>query len=233
MEGGKQTEFNFALATCLSTICREFDVDVVRNWNIGHSEYWGKLAHYKIAAKACDLVSNSKLSKLMQANLAAIAFDDDSINQGELERIDSRSFVPLADVADLVWRNTRKNDEANHFADMDEEGKDGFGGKTLLDLVTEDKSNIDIDVWNGFYNSLNIDPSKRGSLPFRVWQIYKEMVKFVSLGDVKKFACAAGIISHYVGDASQRLHASCIVTIANGVCCCCCCCCCCDCDIYC
>ena len=42
------------------------------------------------AAKACDLLSNTNLSKLMQANLSAIAFDDDSITRGDLERIDSK-----------------------------------------------------------------------------------------------------------------------------------------------
>lgn len=59
----------------------------------------------------------------MQANLSAIAFDDDSITRGDLERIDSQSFVPLADVADIVWRITRKKDEANHFSDMEQEKK--------------------------------------------------------------------------------------------------------------
>jgi len=208
LEGSKQTELDFALATCMSTICRELDVDLVRNLNTGHSEYWGKLAHYKIAAKACDLLSNTKLSKLMQANLSAIAFNDDSISRGDLERIDSQSFVPLADVADIVWRITRKKDEANHFSDMDQEGKNSFESKTLFDLVDQDKDNIDINIWNNFYDSLGIDPANRGSLPFRVWQIYNEMVKFVSSGDIEKFVCAAGIISHYVGDASQPLHVS-------------------------
>jgi hypothetical protein len=34
------------------------------------------------------------------------------------------------------------------------------------------------------------------------------MIKLVKLGDIEKFVCAAGIISHYVGDASQPLHVS-------------------------
>jgi len=34
------------------------------------------------------------------------------------------------------------------------------------------------------------------------------MIKLVKLGDIEKFVWAAGIISHYVGDASQPLHVS-------------------------
>lgn len=208
MDGRGQSELSFALATCLSTICRELDVDIVRNWNIGQSEYWGKLAHYKIGAKACDLLSNAKLSKLMQANVNKIAFDDDSIRQGNVERINSHSqFVPLADVADYVWRRTRPSDDNNHFADMDETGHGDFNGQTLLDLTTDPK-NIDIEVWNKFYDSFSNANIQRGALPFRVWQIYKQMVKFVSQGDIEKFVCAAGLVSHYIGDASQPLHVS-------------------------
>ena len=50
--------------------------------------------------------------------------------------------------------------------------------------------------------------AKRGALPFRVWQIYNEMVEFVNQKDVTKFVCAAGILAHYVADACQPLHAS-------------------------
>ena len=38
----------------------------------------------------------------------------------------TQSFVPLADVADIVWRITRKKDEANHFSDMEQLGKNSF-----------------------------------------------------------------------------------------------------------
>jgi hypothetical protein len=139
MDSQGETELNLALATSISTICRELDVDIVRSWNIGHSEYWGKLGHYKIAAKACALLSNLKLSKLMNKNLDTISFDDDSIRQGELRKIDSKQFVPLADVPDLVWRSSRKKDSGNHFADMDEEGQGQFEGKTLLQITRDPK----------------------------------------------------------------------------------------------
>jgi len=38
MDAGGRTQYQFALATNLSTICRTLDVDVVRSWNIGHDE---------------------------------------------------------------------------------------------------------------------------------------------------------------------------------------------------
>lgn len=201
-----ESQLQFALATCLSTICRELDVDVVPDWNIGHSEYWGKTGHYKIAAKACELVSDAKLKKLLLNNLSNIAFDDEAIRQGELKKINAKEFSPLADVPDLIWRSTRKKDEANHFADMDEPGKGEFKGKTLLDLC-KDPDNLSIEVWNRFYDSLSVG-FKRGALPFRVWQIYQDMVQFVRNGEVTEFICAGGILSHYVGDACQPLHVS-------------------------
>lgn len=89
---------------------------------------------------------------------------------------------------------------------MDEPGAGEFAGQTLLDLCQED-ANIDIAVWNQFYDSLNKD-DKRGALPFRVWQIYQAMVGFASTGDTASFVCAAGILGHYVGDACQPLHVS-------------------------
>jgi hypothetical protein len=206
MDNSGEYELSFALATFLSTICRELDVDVVRGWNIGFSEYWGKLGHYKIAAKACELVSNIKLKLLMKKNLESISFEDEQMRKGELRRIKSKQFVPLADVPDLVWRASRKKDEANHFADMDEEGQGEFKGKTLIHL-TKNLKNIRVDVWNRFYDSIGTN-YKRGALPFRVWQIYKEMVDFVRQRDVTSFVCSAGILAHYIGDACQPLHVS-------------------------
>lgn len=66
--------------------------------------------------------------------------------------------------------------------------KNSFESKTLFDLVDQDKNNIDVHIWNNFYDSLGIDAANRGSLPFRVWQIYNEMVKFVSSGDLKNLS---------------------------------------------
>ncbi|MGE5375519.1 MAG: S1/P1 Nuclease [Bacteroidota bacterium] len=205
-------KLQFALATFLSTICRELDIDIIPDWNTGHNDYWGKTGHYKIAAKACELIDTkspamAKLSKLLMNNVQSIGFTDQSIESGGLKKIDSKQFVPLADVADLVWRTTRPRDESNHFADMDQPGKQDFAGKTLLDLC-KDPANVSVDIWNSFYDCLGTDLNHRGALPFRVWQIYQSMVQFVSEGRIAEFICAGGVMSHYVGDACEPLHVS-------------------------
>lgn len=202
----------FALATCISTICRELDVDIIPDWNIGHSEYWGKTGHYKIAAAACELIDTAqpmmkRLKTLLMNNLDAIAFNDQAILDGQLKKIDSKQFVPLADVPDLVWRTTRKLDSSNHFADLDQAGLGDFAGKTLLDVCQKPK-NVSLEVWNKFYESLGIAPKDRGALPFRVWQIYRHMVQFVREGKLAEFICAGGVLSHYVADACEPLHVS-------------------------
>src|SRR5262249_24786943 len=99
----------------------------------------------------------------------------------------------------------------NHFADMDQEGEDG---KTLLEL-TEDDSYIDPDKWQAYYNGITdilsgerIAEKRRGLLPFRVWQIFDGMCDFVEAGQEAKFVCAAGVLTHYIGDACQPLHIS-------------------------
>lgn len=206
MTGKQEEELSFALATCLSTICRELDIDVIRDWNIGYGEYWGKLGHYKIAAKACELVTDKNLKTLMLANLANISFSDQAIMDGDITRIDKDQFVPLADVPDLAW-GPWKQDGSNHFADMDEPGKAEFEKKTLLE-VTKNPKNIDIEVWNKFYESIVKKPADRGALPFRIWQVYNEMVKALSQQDITRFVCAAGILGHYAGDATEPLHIS-------------------------
>lgn len=207
LQGKTEVKFQYALATFLSTICRELDVEIVRSWNIGHREYWGKTGHYKIAAKACELVEDERLKRLLLANRDVIAFGDQDIESGNLRSIDHKQFVPLADVPDLVWRNTRKADASNHFADMDHGGVGEFAGETLLSLCEKDE-NVTAEVWNRFYDGLGTEPDKRGALPFRVWQIYNQMVEFVKSGEVDKFICAGGVMSHYVADASQPLHIS-------------------------
>lgn len=197
---------NFALATFLSTVCRELDVDLIRNWNIGHPEYWGKTGHYKIGAKACELATGS-LKRFLLANLDRIAFTDESIRASALKRIDPDLFVPLADVPDFVWRKMRPKESSSHFADMDETGKGAFSGKTLMTLC-KDPINVSTEIWNNYYESIAAKLPNRGSLPFRVWQIYDEMVTFLKKNLVAEFLCAAGILAHYVGDACQPLHVS-------------------------
>jgi hypothetical protein len=211
----------FALATFISTICRELDVDLIRDLNVGQAPYWGRLGHYQIAAEACELVTNQKLAALLEKNINRISFDLQTIhdsskgkNTGVFKQFNG--FVPLADVPDLVWKSgpagiRRGKEGPNHFADVDAVSPGPhFSGKSLLDL-TKKVGNIDPAVWDSFYDELNensVAQTDKGSLPFRVWQIYEEMVGFVRERKVADFVCAAGVLAHYVGDACQPLHAS-------------------------
>jgi hypothetical protein len=200
---GRRMPTQFALGICLSTVCRELDVELIPDWNAGHTEYWGEWGHVKIGAFATSQVSDDfpTLQATMQANADNIGLDDKLL--ADLKPHQAHTFSPLADVADLVWRFTRHTDESNHFADMDKPGKDG---KTLLELCAESDANVDPKVWNDYYDGIGED--RRGALPFRVWQIFDDMVDFARDGKLLEFVCAGGIVAHYIGDACQPLHIS-------------------------
>ena len=204
------TQDSCALATCLSTVCTLLDVDIIRDWNIGGPDYWGETGHYTIGALACAVKFPGLpgLQKLMGRNIDRVGFKKSDLKQNEkvLRNKAHYPYVPLADVADDVWRTTRPSDENNHFADMDQTAPSGqYKGKDLLEL-TKTPSNIDPQVWLDFYGSIpGINP---GALPFRVWQIYNEMVAYLKQGDALHFLAAAGCLAHYVGDACQPLHVS-------------------------
>ena len=226
---GKQ-KFQFALATSVESACRLLEVDVVRDWNIGHPEYWGEMGHYTIGLKACDLISNNspKLKSLLTKNSENIGFDDTILrNPDEFHKKKAGyKAVPLADVADDIWRNKtqyggrsglanhpeKNNDSNNHFADMDQPGVGEFAGKTLMDLYKKSKASLSIDTWSRFYELLSDEGEKTnpGALPFRIWQGFNLMVEYLSdeEPDVVGFLCVAGIMAHYVGDACQPLHIS-------------------------
>jgi hypothetical protein len=193
----------FALGICMATLCRELDIELIADWNAGHTEYWGEWGHVKIGAYATSLISNllPKLAAMMEANADNIGLDDKLLQN--LKPHKNGTFSPLADVADLVWRFTRHDDESNHFADMDKPGKDG---KTLLQLCADAARNVDPKVWNDYYEGIGED--RRGALPFRVWQIFDDMVDFAAANKKLEFLCAAGIVAHYIGDACQPLHIS-------------------------
>lgn len=154
------------------------------------------------------MISEKNLYKLVQANAENISVSDTDIEAGRMpDPHQGQTFVALADVPDLVWRDTRKMDEANHFADMDEPGSHG---STLLQMWSSDPSSRTPAAWTKFYDGFTTPrpDNHRGALPFRIRQVYKEMVKFVLEGDVASYICAAGILAHYVGDACQPLHVS-------------------------
>lgn len=217
---GKEPAQSYAMATLLSRVCALLEVDPVRDWNVDQPDTWGALGHFSIAARALVALSNTfpKLNQLMKNNLEIISHDDTVLKAGEFAGMGTEAFVPMADVPDFFWKTRvakqgfdRTFEGGNHFADMDQKGK---GGKTLLEL-TEDDSFIDPDEWETYYDGItdilsgkSVAEARRGLLPFRVWQIFDAMCDFVRDGDAESFVCAAGVLTHYVGDACQPLHIS-------------------------
>jgi hypothetical protein len=224
---------SYAMGTCLSTVLNQLDLDLIRNWNFELPEYWGAVGHYTIANIACQNIADKSLREMMLANLANITFKLDYITDKNMKGLAAKkagSFVPLADVPDLAWqaglypRGVRGNnpESPNHFADMDEPPPDG--GKSLLDLCrgpkgTVNSTYVDPEVWLKHYQLFsNREPRVRsetrppqysfGLLPFRVAEIYDQMVTFASKKDIPSFVAAAGVLAHYVGDAGQPLHIS-------------------------
>ena len=201
----------FVLAAGLSSVCKTLNVDAVQSWSENQHQYWGKVGHYNIGYAACFALRYEKAKVLFEANATSIGVSDEDIVKGKLPTATQRTkFIALADVPDLVWRATRGKDKANHFADMDEKGQGDFAGKTLLELWRHKKSSRSPKVWNEFYDSIDAarKPAHRGALPFRVAQIYKEMVEAVRGKNLERYICAAGVLAHYVGDACQPLHVS-------------------------
>jgi hypothetical protein len=210
---------SYALVTFLSTVCDQLDVTLLRDWNTGLPEYWGAVGHYSIATRALSAIRNSKLKSLMNANLENISFEIDAINKKAMQGLSLRDFVPLADVPDMVWKvgphkrgGMSSPEHANHFADMDRELNPKIPeGATLLEICDGKPQNVAVEVWQRYYDAVKKQfPQKesRGLLPFRVWQIYDAMVSAVRAGQADAFVCAAGILSHYVGDSCQPLHIS-------------------------
>jgi hypothetical protein len=156
----------------------------------------------------------------MEANLERISFELADINTKQMAGLSKRDFVPLADVPDMVWKvgpfkrgGMKAPEHANHFADMDRELDPPLPeGATLLGICKSEPQNVSVDVWRQYYDAVKTqfpdEEESRGLLPFRVWQIYDAMVSAVRAGEVETFVCAAGILSHYVGDSCQPLHIS-------------------------
>ncbi|HEV7746000.1 MAG TPA: hypothetical protein VGO56_13455 [Pyrinomonadaceae bacterium] len=199
----------FALGSFLSTICRALDVEVVRNWSTGHDEYWGKLGHFAIGFKACDELSGN-LKILMTKNQERIGFGDATLGEGSAFKMGAGAFIPLADVPDYAWiMSSRDSEPIQHFADVDV--RDIDGGPTMLDRCFDDPKNVSAQVWKKYFDGFaaaKVGPEE-GVLPFRVWQIWEAMVAYLKENqDVIHFVAAAGVLAHYVGDASQPMHCS-------------------------
>jgi hypothetical protein len=197
----------FALGSFLSSICRALDVEIVRDWSTGHDEYWGKIGHFAVGWKACERLSGA-LGGLMMKNQKRIGYADEKLAKGSEFRVGREGFVPLSDVPDYVWINSRPQEGIQHFADIDIHDIDG--GPSLLQRCVDDPSFISAKRWQAYFKGFagrGVGPEE-GALPFRVWQIWEDMVAYLKARDVARFVAAAGAMAHYVGDASQPLHCS-------------------------
>lgn len=226
----KEERYAFALATNLTTVCRTLNVEMVGENATGALPYWGQVGHYSIAAFATLALSkNGKLRKLIAPNIEAISFDFSDLSPKRIKEVlkgakADGSLIPLADVPDMLWkshvskvkggRDTRwagagrstGPEHPTHYADADDKGA---GTKTLLQMCIEMPANLSVKFWRKFYTDAgHTTESARGLLPFRVWQFFDEMQEFARKRKADEFLCAAGLLSHYVGDACQPLHGS-------------------------
>ena len=205
LPGGARS--SFALGSFLSTVCRALDVEIIRSWSTGHDEYWGKLGHFAIGWKACEQLSGT-LDVLMRNNQKRIGFGDDKLGKGSEFRMGRNDFVPLADVPDYVWIKSRPQEPVQHFADVDIHDIDG--GPSMLEQCMQDPAKVSATVWKAYFDGFanaGVGPDE-GCLPFRVWQLWEAMVNYVLQGDLLHYVAAAGVLAHYIGDASQPLHCS-------------------------
>jgi hypothetical protein len=210
---------SYVLATFLSTVCNRLEVDLVRDWGQALPEYWGTIGHFTIANIACNLVPGAKAKQFFKDNRLNITFELSDITAPGTSGLSKKDFVPLADVPDLAWKigafvrgpRGHNPEEPQHFADLDEPPPDG--SPTLLE-VCRNKANVHPAVWIAHSRKFKkpkskADPAKHaGLLPFRVWQIFDEMVDFVKAGKEAEYLTAAGVLAHYIGDACQPLHCS-------------------------
>lgn len=219
----------FSVATNLSNVCKLLDVELVVDHNVGVSGTWGAVGHYSIGTLAIDLVKNAKLRAFLEANAELISIPLDALKKAPKNKdlIDS-GFVALADVPDIVWkqlppytnskgqlagvkggRDTSSNkgpEHANHHCDADRPFK---GSPTLPEACIADPTLITAANWNKYFDSFpeTVGEMHRGILPFRVWQFFERMKDYAA-SEPERFLAAAGILAHYIGDASQPLHGS-------------------------
>jgi S1/P1 Nuclease len=184
--GAQEAQSTFALASNLSTVCRELNVDVYRGPAVAAFEYWGEIGHQRIGEIATRLVKDAKLKKLLAAN--------------------SKNMGALAVYPDSLWKakprpETRRFENPTHYADIDL----AIDGQTSLDELTPDRNALKTATWREYYSAVDISP---GILPFRVWHVWQEIVRIVKTKNVAEIVAAMGILGHYVGDSCQPLHGS-------------------------
>jgi hypothetical protein len=209
-----------SLATSMAVILRELSLDIVQDPNAERTQYWGPVGHFKIGQQACFLVKNQALQNFFTANVNNLSYSSDAQIKLATHLQAGAGFVPLSDVPDVVWKTNinrskpsvaRAQENWNHYADID---LPGANGKTLLDNYLADPKSLNYKSWISFYKTApppSASTSKTnnsGALPFRVWQIFAELVQYAKQSDGPRFLTAAGCLAHYVGDSCQPLHSS-------------------------
>jgi hypothetical protein len=208
----------FSLATSMAVILRELSLDMIHDPTAERTQYWGPVGHYKIGQQACFLVKDGALKGFFTANINNLSFSTDKdILAASLQ---ASHFVPLSDVPDVVWKTninrvkravTRPMENWNHYADIDLPGKDG---QTLLQNYLASEDSLNWKEWIDFYKTAPLPSAATsntrayGALPFRVWQIFAQLVGYAKASEGPSFLTAAGCLAHYVGDACQPLHGS-------------------------
>ncbi|CQD18505.1 hypothetical protein BN1232_04247 [Mycobacterium lentiflavum] len=209
----------FSLATSMAVILRELNLDLLAGPAAERFQYWGPVGHFKIGQQACFLVGNQALQKFFIANINNLSFSSDE-QLALATHLQAKDFVPLSDVPDVVWKTNinrvkpevaRAMENWNHYADIDLPGGDG---QTLIARYEADEDSLNHSTWLSFYQDAPLPSAStarsnnQGALPFRVWQVFAQIVEFAKNGDGASFLAAAGCLAHYVGDACQPLHSS-------------------------
>lgn len=214
LAGAEGRTYRFALAGSLATALRLLGVEIVRDWDIGLPEYWGKLGHFAMAQRAVALIAPGPLRAFMEANLDAITCRVQGYSPSDVPTFDHQGFVPLVDVPELVWKSKvatmgRRWETGNHYINLDQAGAGPeFGGETLMSLWSRSRT-LDPELWTRFYDALGIDDEMRGALPIRIWQAFDEMVAALRSGAPDRYArflALAGVFAHYAADAFMPLH---------------------------
>ncbi|WP_321910276.1 hypothetical protein [Paraburkholderia sp. J11-2] len=163
-------------------------------------------------------MTSPALETFLDVNVERISFRPDQLSPQQIrDKLSNGEFVELADVPGLVWKKTSDRvpggrdyaqnagpEHPNHYADIDEPDSEG---KTLRDLTLAGTEFMSVENWRTWYQkNRHTDAKSQGLLPFRVWQIFGEMVRQLQAKNDTKFLCAAGVLAHYVGDACQPLH---------------------------
>lgn len=211
-----------SLSTSMAVTLRELSLDIVQDPTSERTQYWGPVGHFKIGQQACFLVKDQVLRKFLTANVNNLSYSSDAQIKLATHLQAGAGFVPLSDVPDVVWKTNinkskpsvaRAMENWNHYADIDLPGADG---KTLLEKYIADPKSLNYEEWLDFYKSApppSASPTKSkrvnaGALPFRVWQIFAQLVPYASQPNGASFLTAAGCLAHYVGDSCQPLHSS-------------------------